>query len=49
MRVFLVFCTIEDIKLYIRQLKLWKQRLNKLIDLEDSMVMYGVYSAEKTR
>ena len=50
MKEFQAFYTIEDIKPYIKQYvqlsaKTDIQR-NKLMHLEDTLVMYGVYSAE---
>ena len=50
MKAFLVLCIPEDTKPYIKQLKQWMVRQQfgviKLMHLEDSMVMYGIYNAE---
>ena len=49
MKVYLVLCTIEGTKLH-KTVKVMESdrniQQNKLIHLEDSMVMYGVYSTE---
>ena len=42
MKVFLLFCTIQDIKPHIKQLGQWKQ----IMHLEGSMVIYDIYNTE---
>ena len=50
MKAFLVFCITEDTKPYTRQVKAMDSKTtiqhNKVMHLEDSMVMYGIYNAE---
>ena len=49
MKEFLVFCITEDTKTYTKQLKLWTVRQqfnNKVMYLEDSMLMYSIYNSE---
>ena len=47
MKEFPVFCITEDTKPYTKQLKPWPViQHNKLLHLEDSMVMYGIYNEE---
>ena len=49
MKVFLAFYITEDTKLCTRQSRHWTEKSiqhNKLIQIEISMLMYGIYNAE---
>ena len=51
MRVYLAFYTMKETKHYIKAISVMDSKAdiqhNKLMHLENSMLMYGVYNAEK--